>query len=130
MQIFSTDKGEIFHQEMRLPAGISEETAEIPLQLQAEKDVIYQMNISPAGDQEIGVGGTKSDGSAAIVLHRDGDPAPAAAALLFACLRAGLLCFAAMAAAAAVLVRVGDGFVHCRAVSDNTLHAIFHGHDV
>ncbi len=64
------------------------------------------MNISPAGDQEIGVGGTKSDGSAAIVLHRDGDPAPAAAALLFACLRAGLLCFAAMAAAAAVLVRV------------------------
>ena len=64
------------------------------------------MNISPAGDQEIGVGGTKSDGSAAIVLHRDGDPAPAAAALLFACLRAGLLCFAVMAAAAAVLVRV------------------------
>ena len=106
MQIFSTDKGEIFHQEMRLPAGISEETAEIPLQLQAEKDVIYQMNISPAGDQEIGVGGTKSDGSAAIVLHRDGDPAPAAAALLFACLRAGLLCFAVMAAAAAVLVKV------------------------
>lgn len=64
------------------------------------------MNISPAGDQEIGVGGTKSDGSAAIVLHRDGDPAPAAAVLLFACLRAGLLCFAVMAAAAAVLVRV------------------------
>ena len=91
---------------MRLPAGVSEETAEIPLQLQAEKDVMYQMNISPAGDQEIGVGGTKSDGSAAIVLHRDGDPAPAAAALLFACLRAGLLCFAVMAAAAAVLARV------------------------
>ena len=106
VQIFSTDKGEIFHREIQLPAGVAEDTAEIPLQLSAEDGATFQMNISPAGDEEIGIGGTKSDGSAAIILHRDGDPAPAAAALLFACLRAGLLCFAVMAAAAAVLVKV------------------------